>query len=74
MVTNNQEGIERKDMVIIVRVGGIIIIINPRTNINNDRSNNNVGEGKKEKWKVKFPCKLCIDDHLTTYAPNLRNL
>jgi hypothetical protein len=32
---------------------------------NNDMSNNNVGEGKKEKSKVKFPCKLCKDYHLT---------
>jgi hypothetical protein len=33
MVTNNQEGIEGKDVVKIVRVGGIIIIINPRTTL-----------------------------------------
>ena len=33
MVTNIQEGIEIKDMVIIVRVGGIIIIINSRTTL-----------------------------------------
>jgi hypothetical protein len=31
MVTNIQEGIEIKDVVIIVRVGGIIIIMNSRT-------------------------------------------
>jgi hypothetical protein len=31
MVTSNQEGIKGKDVVTIVRVGGIIIIINPRT-------------------------------------------
>jgi hypothetical protein len=43
----------------------------PKHNINNDRSNNNVGEGKKEKRKVKFPCKLCIDDHLTHLCPKL---
>jgi hypothetical protein len=36
---------------------------------NNDRSNNNVGEGMKEKQKVKFPCKLCKDDHLTHLCP-----
>jgi hypothetical protein len=27
--------------------------------------NDNVGEGKQERHKVKFSCKLCIDDHLT---------
>jgi hypothetical protein len=26
---------------------------------------NNVSEGRKEKGKVKFLCKLCMDDHLT---------
>jgi hypothetical protein len=31
MVTNNQMGIRRKDIIIIVRVGRIIRIINPRT-------------------------------------------
>jgi hypothetical protein len=31
MVTNNQKGIKEKDVLTIVRVGGIIIIINPRT-------------------------------------------
>jgi hypothetical protein len=31
MVTNNQEGIKRKDEVIIIRVGKIII--NPRTTL-----------------------------------------
>jgi hypothetical protein len=33
MVTSNQEGIEGKDVVIILRVGGIIIIIDPRTTL-----------------------------------------
>jgi hypothetical protein len=32
---------------------------------------NNVGEGKNEKRKVKFPCKLCMDDHLTHQFPQL---
>jgi hypothetical protein len=32
---------------------------------------NNVGEGKTEKRKVKFPCKLCTDDHLTHLCPRL---
>jgi hypothetical protein len=30
---------------------------------------NNVGEGKNEKKKVKFPCNLCMDDHLTHQCP-----
>jgi hypothetical protein len=42
-----------------------------KDNTNNDRSNNNDGEGKKEKWKVKFPCKLCKYDHLTHLCPKL---
>jgi hypothetical protein len=32
---------------------------------------NNVGEGKNEKRKVKFLCKLCTDDHLTHQFPRL---
>jgi hypothetical protein len=34
---------------------------------------NNVGEGKNEKRKVKFPCKLCTDDQLSTNSIDLRN-
>jgi hypothetical protein len=36
-----------------------------KDNGNNEKTNNNVGKGKKERRKVKFPCKLCIYDHLT---------
>jgi hypothetical protein len=43
----------------------------PKENANNDILKINVGEGKKEKKKVKFPCKLCIDDHLTHLCPKL---
>jgi uncharacterized protein YecA (UPF0149 family) len=32
---------------------------------------NNDGEGKNEKRKVKFPCKLCVDDHLNRQFPQL---
>jgi hypothetical protein len=46
----------------------------PKDNINNDKSNNNAGEGKKEKRKVKFPCKLCMDDHLTHLSPKLEEV
>jgi hypothetical protein len=38
---------------------------------NNDRSNINAGEGKKEKGKVNFPCKLCKYDHLTHLCPKI---
>jgi ribosomal protein L44E len=32
---------------------------------------NNVGEGKNEKRKVKFPCNLCTNSHLTHQFPRL---
>jgi hypothetical protein len=34
----------------------------------------NAGEGKKEKWKVKFRCKLCTDDQLTHLCPKLEEV
>jgi hypothetical protein len=46
----------------------------PKNNGNNEKMNNNVGEGKKEKRKMKFPCILCIDDHLSHLFPNLQKL
>jgi hypothetical protein len=46
----------------------------PKDNANNDISNNNVGEGKKEKRKVNFPCKICTDDHLTHLCPKLEEV
>jgi hypothetical protein len=33
--------------------------------------NNNVAEGKKERCKVKFPCKICTNAHLTHLCPKL---
>jgi hypothetical protein len=33
--------------------------------------NNNVGEGNKERRKVKFPCKIYTDDHLIHLYPKL---
>ena len=30
---------------------------------NNDKNGRNAGEDKQVKRKVKFPCKLCKDDH-----------
>jgi hypothetical protein len=43
----------------------------PKDNNNNEKMGSNVGEGKREKRKVKFPCKLCTDDHLTHLCPKL---
>jgi hypothetical protein len=43
----------------------------PKDKNNNGKQNDNAGEGKKEKRKVKFPCKLCTDDHLTHLCPKL---
>jgi hypothetical protein len=43
----------------------------PEENINNEKSNNNDGERKKERQKVKFPCKLCTKYHLTHLCPKL---
>jgi hypothetical protein len=43
----------------------------PKDNNNNEKMGNNVGEGKRERRKVKFPCKLCTDDHLTHLCPKL---
>jgi hypothetical protein len=37
----------------------------PKDNSNNEKLNNNVDEGKKEGNKVKFPCNICIGNHLT---------
>jgi hypothetical protein len=38
---------------------------------NNEKMGNSVGEGKREKCKAKFPCKLSTDDHLTHLCPKL---
>jgi hypothetical protein len=43
----------------------------PKDNGNHEKMNNNVGEGKQEICKVKFPCKLCTDDHITYLYPKL---
>jgi hypothetical protein len=43
----------------------------PKDNGNNEKMNNNVGEGKKEMRKVKFPCELCTNDHLTDLCPKI---
>ena len=36
---------------------------------NNDKNAHNAGGDKQSKRKVKFPCKLCKDDHLTHLCP-----
>jgi hypothetical protein len=43
----------------------------PKDNVNNENLNNNVGEGKKERQKLKFPYNLCTNNHLTHLCPKL---
>jgi hypothetical protein len=43
----------------------------PKDNNNNENIGSNVGEGKCKRRKVKFPCNLFIDDHLTHLFPKL---
>ena len=38
-------------------------------NQNKQKPTNNADGGKKEKKKVKFPCKLCHEDHLAHQCP-----
>ena len=38
-------------------------------NQNKQRPTNNFDGGKKEKKKVKFPCNLCHEDHVTHLRP-----
>ena len=38
---------------------------------NNDKNGPNAGGDKQAKCKVKFPCKLCKDDHLTYLFPRI---
>jgi len=73
MVTNNQQprGNKRKGHGKNCKDGRNNNNNKLKDNINNDISNNNVNEGKKDKRKVKFPCKLCTDDHLTHLCPKL---
>ena len=37
----------------------------------NDKNARNAGGEKKTKRKVKFPCKLCKEDHLTHLCPHM---
>ena len=37
----------------------------------NDKNDQNAGGDKQAKHKVKFPCKLCKDDHLTYLCPRI---
>jgi hypothetical protein len=43
----------------------------PKDNGNNEKTKNNAREGKRERCKVKFPCKLCTDDHHIHLSPKL---
>ena len=38
---------------------------------NNDKNARNAGGDNQAKRKVKFPCKLCKDDHLTYLCPRI---
>ena len=38
---------------------------------NNDKNGRNARGDKQVKRKVKFPCKLCKDDHLTYLCPHI---
>ena len=42
-------------------------------NGNANKSNEHVGEGPKDKNKVKFPSKLCVGDHLTHLCPEIQD-
>ena len=46
---------------------------NNGANDKNNNNNNNYGGDKKSKQKVKFPCKLCRDDHLTHLCPRMED-
>ena len=39
----------------------------------NDKNAQNAGGDKQPKCKVKFPCKLCKDDHLTHLCPRMED-
>ena len=39
----------------------------------NDKNSRNAGGDKNSKRKVKFPCKLCKDDHLTHLCPRMED-
>ena len=41
---------------------------------NNEKNSQNAGGDKQVKCKVKFPCKLCKDDHLTYLCPRMKKL
>ena len=64
-VTNNPKGIERR--VRTIWKGGIK---NGNANTN-DKNVYNARGDKQSKRKVKFPCKLCKEDHLTYLCPRI---
>ena len=44
---------------------------NRNKNANNGKKTHDAGGDKQAKRKVKFPCKLCKDDHLTYLCPRI---
>ena len=44
---------------------------NKNENANNDKNGCNAGGDNKAKHKVKLPCKLCKDNHLTYLCPRI---
>ena len=44
---------------------------NRNENANNDKNAHNASGDKQTKHKVKFPCKLCKDDHLIYLCPRI---
>ena len=46
---------------------------NKNENANNNDKNTKAGEDKQSKCKVKFPCKLCKEDHLTHLCPHMED-
>ena len=61
----NQQPIRNKKKGKNNRKGG-----NRNENANsNDKNSRSAGGDKQSKHKVKFPCKLCKDDHLTHLCP-----
>ena len=46
---------------------------NKNKNSNNNDKNTNARGDKQSKCKVKFPCKLCKEDHLTHLCPHMED-
>ena len=64
---NQQPGRNKKKGKNICKVG------NKNENANNNDKNTNAGGDKQSKRKLKFPCKLCKEDHLTHLCPRMED-